>query len=63
VQNVYPNLMANNTLKYRRLVLAQREQAQEQWNQPMLWPLWASVLLLLTGGALILRRYRQEMWE
>lgn len=63
VQNVYPNLMANNTLKYRRLVLAQREQAQEQWNQPMLWPLWAGVLLLLTGGALILRRYRQEMWE
>jgi ABC-type transport system substrate-binding protein len=46
VGNVYPNLMASNTLKYRRLDIAAREQAQDKWNQPVLWPF---VFLLLCG--------------
>ncbi len=46
VGNVYPNLMANNTLKYRKLDVSAREQAQDGWNQPVLWPF---VLLLLLG--------------
>ena len=39
--NVKPNLMANNTLKYRSLDPAIREQLREQWNPPVLWPIGA----------------------
>lgn len=40
VHNVYPNLMANNTLKYRRLDIDSRSLAQEAWNQPVMLPVW-----------------------
>ena len=36
--NVKPNLMANNTLKYKRLDPVKRAQARKKWNQPVLWP-------------------------
>jgi ABC-type transport system substrate-binding protein len=45
--NIKPNLMANNTLKYRRLDTALREQKQQQWNHPVVWPLVVVLLLLL----------------
>ncbi len=41
LQNVKPNLMANNTLKYRRVDPELRERQREAWNQPVLWPLGA----------------------
>lgn len=50
VHNVYPNLMANNTLKYRRIDIEKREQAQALWNQPVLWPfgfIGVSIIALL----------------
>lgn len=37
--NVKPNLMANNTLKYRRLDPQLREQSRQAWNKPVVWPL------------------------
>ncbi len=37
--NVKPNLMANNTLKYRRLEPEVREQSRLAWNKPIVWPL------------------------
>jgi ABC-type transport system substrate-binding protein len=46
--NLKPNLMANNTLKYRRLDPVLREQRREAWNQPVTWPLW------LAGGVMVL---------
>jgi ABC-type transport system substrate-binding protein len=45
--NAKPNLMANNTLKYRRIDPALREQQRHDWNQPMLWPLGLVFLLLV----------------
>jgi len=44
--NVKPNLMANNTLKYRRIDVKQRQLLREQWNQPVWWPVVLLVLLL-----------------
>jgi ABC-type transport system substrate-binding protein len=38
VENAKPNLMANNTLKYRRLEPAQRVTYQARWNRPVWWP-------------------------
>ena len=34
-----PNLMANNALKYKRIVPEQRYSLRREWNQPVLWPI------------------------
>jgi oligopeptide transport system substrate-binding protein len=47
LSNLKPNLMANNTLKYRRIDAQRREHLRREWNRPVLWPLW------LTGGLLV----------
>ena len=49
--NARPNLMANNSLKYRRLDPILREQQRAAWNKPVLWPLLLALLLL--GAVLI----------
>jgi len=46
-KNVKPNLMANNTLKYRKILPQQRQKLQQQWNQPILWPLGLVVIALI----------------
>ncbi|MBB1074690.1 ABC transporter substrate-binding protein [Rhodoferax sp. 4810] len=51
LHNVKPNLMANNTLKYRRVDPIQRDQLRTRWNQPILWPL--GVFAILLGGLLL----------
>lgn len=45
--NVKPNLMANNTLKYRRIDTGVREKLQSQWNQPILWPLGIVIIVIM----------------
>ena len=37
--NAKPHLMANNTLKYKRVDGEMRTAAQKDWNQPVLWPI------------------------
>lgn len=46
-KNVKPNLMANNTIKYRRINPQQRIELQQQWNKPILWPLFVIILALI----------------
>jgi ABC-type transport system substrate-binding protein len=36
------------TLKYTRIDEAKREQMQKRWNQPVTWPLYAAVILILS---------------
>lgn len=48
VHNVKPNLMANNTLKYRRIDPALREIRRAEWNRPVRWPIG-----LLLGGMVV----------
>ncbi|MGD2113382.1 MAG: ABC transporter substrate-binding protein, partial [Gammaproteobacteria bacterium] len=66
-RNAKPNLMANNALKYRRIDPGLRARLQAQWNQPVLWPLYAlGVLLLLVVLPAYLgyrRRQRQPAWQ
>ncbi len=50
-KNVKPNMMTNNALKYRRLDDSQRQQLQQDWNTPILWPL---VLIIMAIIALAL---------
>ncbi|MEN8108019.1 MAG: ABC transporter substrate-binding protein [Pseudomonadota bacterium] len=61
-KNSKPNLMANNTLKYKRIEPEMRVKLQTAWNQPVLWPLLVLmvVLLLLIVPAVISHRRRQH---
>ncbi len=47
--NAKPNLMANNSLKYRRIDPAQRAQKRDEWNQPLFWPLWIMAVVFVLG--------------
>ena len=52
--NAKPNLMANNTLKYKRIDPQLRERQREAWNHPVVWPL---VLILLVLVAAVIPAY------
>lgn len=56
VGNVKPNLMANNTLKYRRIDADQREESRTSWNRPILWPF---LLMLIATVAMVWPAWRQ----
>jgi oligopeptide transport system substrate-binding protein len=62
VHNVKPNLMANNTLKYRRVDPVQRANQRAAWNRPVLWPiaLLAGGLVAVIAPAAIAWRRREE---
>ncbi|MCU7848521.1 MAG: ABC transporter substrate-binding protein [Candidatus Thiodiazotropha sp. (ex Lucinoma kastoroae)] len=61
-QNVKPNLMANNTLKYKRIEPEIRAMHQSQWNRPVLWPVITVIVLFLLSliPAWILFRRRER---
>ena len=46
-KNVKPNLMANNTMKYKRVDPVLRAQSREKWNQPILWPIYLLLAVLV----------------
>ncbi len=48
--NVKPNLMANNTLKYRRVDPQLRKQKRLAWNPPVLWPIGLLLALLMVSA-------------
>jgi len=49
-RNAKPNLMANNTLKYKRIDPAQRAGLRARWNRPILWPVAAVLVIPLLGA-------------
>lgn len=58
--NALPHLMANNTLKYKRIDGAQRAAQQTAWNQPVWWPLILTGLLLMILLLVAVYQYRQR---
>ncbi len=42
-----PNMIANNLLKYKKSDIALRKKLQQQWNQPILWPLWVFIGIIV----------------
>ena len=43
--NAKPNLMARNTLKYKSIDVAKRNELRGQWNDPIVWPVIAVIRL------------------
>ena len=60
VGNVKPNLMANNTLKYRSINATERAKNRASWNQPVLWPFALAVFVLLLLLWPAWRQYRKQ---
>ncbi len=62
-QNLKPNLMANNTMKYKRIDALKRVELRKKWNRPVFWPL--IVLVIMFGAILIpaINAYRRRAKE
>lgn len=60
LRNLWPNAMANNTLKYRNVDAQLRSQQQEKWNQPIVWPLWILFAILLISIWPLYNAYRKR---
>ena len=58
--NAKPNLMANNTLKYKRIDPELRARLREEWNRPVIWPIFVIVGVLLVGIIPALLSYRRK---
>lgn len=61
-QNVKPNNMARNRLKYQKLDPALRAAQQQRWNRPVLWPLGvgAGIFGVSLVPAIVSYRRRQK---
>ncbi|MCA1925712.1 MAG: ABC transporter substrate-binding protein [Thiobacillus sp.] len=63
VKNVKPNLMANNTLKYRRVDPVLRADKRAEWNRPVLWPIalgGLALVALVTPAFVAWRRHERK---
>ena len=49
LKNSKPSSLGGGTLKYARIDAKHRTQRRQEWNQPVLWPLWACLALLILG--------------
>jgi oligopeptide transport system substrate-binding protein len=58
--NSKPNLMANNTLKYKRIDPELRARLRAEWNRPVLWPVWLVVGVLVVGALPAVISYRRR---
>lgn len=59
-KNVKPNLMANNTMKYKRVDSELRAKAREEWNKPILWPIFLLFVILLLSVIPAVRGFHQR---
>lgn len=59
-KNVKPNLIGHNTMMYKRIDASLRAQSREEWNQPVLWPLYVLILLLIVTVIPALVSYRKR---
>ncbi len=58
--NVLPHAMANNTLKYKRIDAKLRAKRQQEWNQPVLWPLILLALFMVFMSYPLYRAYQSR---
>lgn len=48
-QNIKPNRISNNNLKYFKIDANMRAQKQKEWNRPVLWPVALVFILMIIG--------------
>ncbi len=60
LNNIKPNIMANNKLKYWRVDAAEREQLRSTWNRPAYWPLVLGFVAVSLFGVWMWRVLRKR---
>jgi ABC-type transport system substrate-binding protein len=60
VYNRKPHAIANNGLKYQRIDPVLREKMRRQWNQPVVWPVFALVAAVGISLVPAVRTYRRR---
>ena len=60
LQNVKPNNMARNGLKFWRIDTALRERLRAQWNRPAVWPVLIILAALAIGSLPAIASYRRR---
>ena len=60
LHNVWPNPLANNTIKYRRIDVNHRLEKQAEWNQPVIWPFVVVALLVVGSIYPLMHAYRRR---
>ena len=60
-KNAKPNLMAHNTLQYKRIDTAIRDQKRSEWNVPVMWPVYAVSGVLIVGTIPAWYTYRRRV--
>ena len=58
--NAKPNLMAHNTLQYKRIDPFVRERLRNEWNKPVLWPVILIIIVLVIGTIPAVATYRRR---
>lgn len=58
--NAKPNLMAHNTLMYKRIDPALREKLRREWNRPVLWPIGLLLVIFILSLLPAILAYRQR---
>jgi len=59
-KNVWPNALAKNTTKYKRIDAQDRYNKQQSWNSPVIWPLILVVFILFISIWPLKRAYQQR---
>jgi ABC-type transport system substrate-binding protein len=59
-ENVKPNRMAHNTIKYQKINAALRQQKRQEWNKPVLWPIALVLIVALSGLIPAYTAYRRR---
>jgi ABC-type transport system substrate-binding protein len=59
-ENVKPNRLSNNNVKYWRIDTDLREQKRREWNKPVLWPIGLALIALVAGLFPALVVYRRK---
>ena len=49
LKNSKPSSLGGGNFKYLRIDANQRKESRQAWNQPIVWPLWACLGLLILG--------------
>lgn len=57
-QNIKPNRISNNSLKYFKVDADLRTQKQQSWNEPVLWPVVLVVMAAIVSLIPAMRAYR-----
>lgn len=59
-KNVKPNLMAHNTMMYKRIDPELRAESRRKWNQPIIWPVVLVLVVLIISIIPAVITYRRK---